>query len=203
MRHYSIPLMGTLGAFSLPMLAQTFPQKPNIVVIVADDLGYGDLSCYGATALHTPGMDRIANGGLRWPAVVKPAVSDVLVCQMDLLASLAALTGQAYPDKTDSQNTLPVFLENSDQGRRELVIEGYYNYAFRQGDWVMIPPYPDYYGDKEEAEFAGFSDCYQLYNVKEDPGQRNNLATREPRRLRQMMMRFEQLKRETGKKTNF
>ena len=140
---------------------------------------------------------------LRWPAAVKPAVSDALVCQMDLLASLAALTGQSYPDKTDSQNTLPVFLGNSDQGRRELVIEGYYNYAFRQGDWVMIPPYPDYYGDKEEADFVGLSDCYQLYNVKDDPGQRNNLATKEPRRLRQMMMRFEQLKRETGKKTNF
>lgn len=140
---------------------------------------------------------------LRWPAAVKPAVSDALVCQMDLLASLAALTGQSYPDKTDSQNTLPVFLGNSDQGRRELVIEGYYNYAFRQGDWVMIPPYPDYYGDKEEADFVGLSDCYQLYNVKDDPGQRNNLATKESRRLRQMMMRFEQLKRETGKKTNF
>ena len=122
---------------------------------------------------------------------------------MDLLASLAALTGQTYSDKTDSQNTLPVFLGKSDQGRRELVIEGYFNYALRQGDWVMIPPYPDYSGDPEEADFCGLSNCYQLYNVKEDIGQRHNLAEKEPRRLRQMMMTFEKLKRETGKITNY
>ena len=41
-------------------------KQPNVVVIVADDLGYGDLSCYGATRIHTPGMDRIANEGLRF-----------------------------------------------------------------------------------------------------------------------------------------
>lgn len=34
--------------------------------MVADDLGYGDLSCYGATAINTPGMDRIGNEGLRF-----------------------------------------------------------------------------------------------------------------------------------------
>lgn len=66
MKHYSFPLMGVMGAFSLPVLAQTSPQKPNVVVIVADDLGYGDLSCYGATAINTPGMDRIGNEGLRF-----------------------------------------------------------------------------------------------------------------------------------------
>ena len=58
MKHCLLPLM---GAFSLPLLAQTSPQKPNIVVIVADDLGYGDLSCYGATAISTPGMDLVCN----------------------------------------------------------------------------------------------------------------------------------------------
>lgn len=141
---------------------------------------------------------------LRWPAEVKPgAVSDALVCQMDLLASLSALIGQTYSDKVDSQNTLPVFLGKGGNGRKELVLEGYFNYALRDGDWVMIPPYPDTYGDAEEAAFAGNSNCYQLYNVKEDIGQQVNLAEKEPKRLRQMMMTFERLKRETGKITNF
>ena len=51
--------------FPISAIAQTLPQ-PNIVIIVADDLGYGDLSCYGATSIQTPGMDRIANEGLRF-----------------------------------------------------------------------------------------------------------------------------------------
>ncbi|MDB5015108.1 MAG: arylsulfatase, partial [Daejeonella sp.] len=38
--------------------------KPNIVLIYIDDLGYGDLSCYGAKALKTPNIDGLANNGL-------------------------------------------------------------------------------------------------------------------------------------------
>ena len=41
-------------------------QPPNIVVIMADDLGYGDLGCYGATKIATPNIDRIAKGGMRF-----------------------------------------------------------------------------------------------------------------------------------------
>lgn len=40
-------------------------RRPNIVFIYADDLGYGDLSCYGATAIKTPNLDRMAAEGLR------------------------------------------------------------------------------------------------------------------------------------------
>ncbi|HCO26233.1 MAG TPA: arylsulfatase [Gimesia maris] len=40
--------------------------KPNIIVIMADDLGFGDVSCYGATALSTPHIDRLATEGLRF-----------------------------------------------------------------------------------------------------------------------------------------
>ena len=54
------------GVLPVMALAQTEAKQPNIVIIVADDLGYGDLSCYGATAIKTPGMDRVANEGIRF-----------------------------------------------------------------------------------------------------------------------------------------
>jgi len=41
-------------------------QKPNIIIIYADDLGYGDVSCYGATKIKTPNIDKIAARGLRF-----------------------------------------------------------------------------------------------------------------------------------------
>lgn len=40
--------------------------RPNIVLIYADDLGYGDVSCYGATRVQTPNIDRLAREGLRF-----------------------------------------------------------------------------------------------------------------------------------------
>src|SRR5678815_5269667 len=42
------------------------PAKPNILLIYADDLGYGDVSCYGATRVKTPNIDRLAREGLRF-----------------------------------------------------------------------------------------------------------------------------------------
>jgi arylsulfatase A-like enzyme len=40
--------------------------KPNVIVIMADDLGFGDVGCYGATAVETPNIDRLAEQGLRF-----------------------------------------------------------------------------------------------------------------------------------------
>ena len=127
---------------------------------------------------------------LRWPAMVKPVVSDVFVCQMDLLASFAGLLGQTYPDKLDSRNTLKAFLGKSKKGREELVIEGMFNYAYRKGDWALIPPY------RKQTE-------YQLYNLKEDIGQKHNLADKYPKKVKELTDEFEALKLSTGKKTRF
>lgn len=40
------------------------PERPNILLIVADDLGLGDVSCYGSTTINTPNIDALANDGL-------------------------------------------------------------------------------------------------------------------------------------------
>ena len=41
-------------------------RPPNIVFIMADDLGYGDLGCYGQTLIQTPNIDRLAAQGIRF-----------------------------------------------------------------------------------------------------------------------------------------
>src|SRR4029453_1923439 len=52
-----------IGLTVLPALAQ---ERPNIVMIYTDDLGYGDVSAYGASALKTPNIDRLAREGVRF-----------------------------------------------------------------------------------------------------------------------------------------
>ena len=52
-----------LGILAVPAAAA---DKPNIVIILADDLGYGDLGCYGHPSIRTPHLDRMAAEGLRF-----------------------------------------------------------------------------------------------------------------------------------------
>ena len=49
------------------------PAKPNVVFIMADDLGYGDLGCYGATHFRTPACDRLAKEGMRFTDAHSPS----------------------------------------------------------------------------------------------------------------------------------
>lgn len=56
-------LLSSSLLFTTVLLAQ---QKPNIIIINADDLGYGDVSCNGAKEINTPNVDRIAKEGIRF-----------------------------------------------------------------------------------------------------------------------------------------
>lgn len=53
-------------ALSLTQGLSAATEKPNILIIYADDIGYGDLSCYGGTGAQTPFIDRLANDGIRF-----------------------------------------------------------------------------------------------------------------------------------------
>ena len=47
-------------------IANSDPKKPNVIIILADDLGYGDLGCYGAKNVKTQNVDRLAQQGIRF-----------------------------------------------------------------------------------------------------------------------------------------
>jgi arylsulfatase A-like enzyme len=63
----------TFAAALLIPLPLADARQPNVVVIIADDLGYGDLGCYGATRIKTPEIDGLAKSGLLFTAAYAPA----------------------------------------------------------------------------------------------------------------------------------
>ena len=83
---------------SSPKSEETVSQ-PNIVIIYADDLGYGDVGAYGATEIETPNIDRLASGGLRF----SNGYSSSATCSP---SRFALLTG-TYPWRNKNAKILP------------------------------------------------------------------------------------------------
>ena len=61
-----LSIAATIGMLLLFPAASDGSEQPNIVVIMVDDLGYGELTSYGATDLSTPAIDSIANDGIKF-----------------------------------------------------------------------------------------------------------------------------------------
>ena len=53
-------------SYSSANINTTLPQHPNFILIMADDLGYGDIGCYGSKTIVTPNLDRLASEGMRF-----------------------------------------------------------------------------------------------------------------------------------------
>jgi arylsulfatase A-like enzyme len=128
-----------------------------------------------------------------WKGKIQPLVSDALVCQVDLLSSLAALVGSEEKTK-DSEDLLNVFMGTSVKGREALIIEATTRTALREGDWLLIPPYKGEAVLEEVNIEVGNSNEWQLYNLKEDIGQQNNLAATEKEKLESMISVFESIR---------
>ena len=75
-RNHLLWLAAGMTSLSLAARAQQ-PQRPNVIIIYADDLGYGDLSCYGATRVSTPHIDQLAAEGCRFTNAHAVAASHV------------------------------------------------------------------------------------------------------------------------------
>ncbi len=82
-------LLAALLAALLPAGRSAAQEKPNIIVILADDLGYADVGCYGAKGFTTPNLDRMAAQGTRF-------TSFYTGCSVCTGSRAALLTGRHY-----------------------------------------------------------------------------------------------------------
>ncbi len=170
---------------------------------VVDD-GYWDDSVK-KLGTHTPsgilrgGKYSLFEAGTRvpfityWKGKIKPAVSDALVCHVDILASLAQLIDS--PEKTqDSKPMLDVFLGKSKEGRSELVLEATSRTSLRTGDWALIPPHKGPAVNTWVNIELGNDLEWQLYNVKNDISQQKNVAKENPEKLKELIAIFESIR---------
>jgi len=124
-----------------------------------------------------------------WKGTIKPAVSNALVCQMDLAASLGALTGAQVPEGLDSRNLLKAFIDDKSTGREDLVIEAQGRLALREDNWVMIPPYKGKERNETGNELGNLPD-FALFDLKTDHAQTNDLAAKNPGELETLKKHF-------------
>ena len=119
-----------------------------------------------------------------WPAVVKPGVSDALISQIDLFASMAALldNGASVQDSKDSRNYLNTLLGVEQKGR-PYVIEAAYSLSVSDGEWKYIEPSnaPSY--NKLTNTELGNSTEPQLYHLAGDIGEQENVADQYPEKV--------------------
>ena len=125
---------------------------------------------------------------IRWPGKIKPAVSNAMICQIDLIASFADLLNKKIPpgDAPDSKNMMNVLLGKSNNGRTMLVEQGLQSLALVKGDWKYIEPSSAPRMDTLTNIELGNSKVPQLYYLKTDIGEKNNLAEKYPEKVKEM-----------------
>ena len=97
MKH--LVLIGCLFVWCALAKAQPTPERPNVLIIIADDLGWADLSCYGSTFYETPNLDALARAGIRFTQ----AYANSPVCS----PTRASLMTGKYPVKTGVTDWIP------------------------------------------------------------------------------------------------
>jgi arylsulfatase A-like enzyme len=134
---------------------------------------------------------------VRWPGRVKPGVSDALVGQVDLLASFAALAGQAlaHEDAPDSLDLMGALLGLSPKGRHQLV-EQAGGLSLITPRWKLISPSQGRKVNTETNTELGNDPQPQLYDLSADLGEERNVAPAHPDVVKDLAARLERIRQE-------
>ena len=158
-----------------------------------------------AAGPYSGGKYSVYEGGTRTPFItrwigrIEPAVSDSLVCTIDFAASFAALVNQKVPDSacSDSINLIDSLMGKSGAtGRDHLVTQNNGAngiYALRQGNWKLLRhDNKKAYNLIVESKLANTTvPQYQLFDLKNDPGEKTDLMASEPNRGKGMIEKLQ------------
>ena len=134
---------------------------------------------------------------IKYPGVTKAgSVSDALISQIDIMATLASVVDYKLPKKNaaeDSHDLLPLLKGEVDSVRKSHIHNTYPDsWAYREGDWVLVVGKSGYRSrvDKKWEEKHGYpkveSKTPKLFNLKKDMGQRNDIAGQHPGKVKAM-----------------
>jgi arylsulfatase A-like enzyme len=146
----------------------------------------------------------------RWPGKIQAStVSDQTMCHVDFMATVASILGEKLPDHVaeDSINVLPILLgESLPLPAREATVHhsARGKFAIRKSDWVLIDaPSGDDNGAngepqwlKDERGYTQHSYDGELFHLRDDPSQRNNLYAEKPEMVRELKTLLEKYKSE-------
>jgi arylsulfatase A-like enzyme len=151
-------------------IAQEAGTPPNIVLIVADDLGYGDLSCYGQSTLKTPNIDRLAAEGMRFTDFYAGST----VCAPSRCVLMTGLhTGHCYIRGNSKQN-----LRGGDVTIAEMLKRAGYSCG-GYGKWGLghensgglptLQGFDDFYGYFDQTHAHNYFPTFLMRGAKREP----------------------------------
>jgi arylsulfatase A-like enzyme len=136
---------------------------------------------------------------VRWPGVVEPGVSDAMVSQIDLMASLAAIVGAPMPAGAapDSFDESDVLLGQTEDGRHYVVEHAASGtLSIISEGWKYIEPSNAPRYNKNTNIELGNDTVPQLYHLEENIGERQNLARKMPEKTAEMAELMEAVRRD-------
>jgi arylsulfatase A-like enzyme len=149
--------------------------RPNVVLIITDDVGYGDFGSYGAPDIRTPNVDRLAREGVKltdFYAAPTCTPTRASLIFMDLTASILAATNTPVPPdaRLEGINLLPILEGRSAQVERTLFWRTQNQKAVRKGDWKLLAN----------------GTLLFLFNLRTDISERTDLAAQRGDLIREM-----------------
>jgi arylsulfatase len=135
------------------LLKANSQEKPNVIILFADDLGYGDLSCYGAQDVHTPNIDSLATEGLKFTdfqvpsSVCSPSRAALLTGRYPMRNGypVAQHLGEKHKDYGLSKDEVTIAELLSEQSYETMAI-GKWHLGFKEGMQPLDHGFKQFYG---------------------------------------------------------